>query len=117
MFAQGGRRRNLAAGGVVPDEDTYVFTSLRFDAHAKPHKANPTCCKEAKHLYLFKYHFDRLKDAADHRMWFDAEKRLKRPLDLYDRVVYAVTEYEEKNGKNGPYKVNNRHAFLLTPTY
>jgi len=110
MFAQGGRRKNIACGGVVPDEDTYVFTSLRYDPNAKPHKSNPECCKEARHVYLFKYHFDRLREAADNRMWFDVDRRLKKPLDLFNRVNNAAIEYEEKHGKKGPYKVSG-HGF------
>ncbi|KAF2154131.1 hypothetical protein K461DRAFT_123091 [Myriangium duriaei CBS 260.36] len=106
MFGAGGRRNQIFLLDSQAAEDQHIFTSLRYDANAKYNKLNPGCCKEAKNTYLFKYHFDRLKDAAKRRGWYDAEKCLKRPLDLHNRLVNAVNIYEQKNGPTkGAYKV------------
>ncbi|KAF2223944.1 aminotransferase class IV-domain-containing protein [Elsinoe ampelina] len=105
MYGVGGRRQPFFVLDDQAVEDQYLFTSFRFDKKEKCSKLNPVCCKEAKHVYLFKYHFDRLKDSAKCRGWYDAEKCLKRPIDLFNRVEYAVTQYEQKNGKGGPYKI------------
>lgn len=109
MYTNGGRRRNLAAygGEGSKESECYVFTSLRFDCDAKVNKLNPGCCKECgKSAYLFKYHYERLKEAAGNRMWFEAQERLKKPQDFYNRVCFAVKEYQEKHShEKGPYKV------------
>lgn len=109
MFGIGGRRQPFFVLDDQAVEDQYIFTSLRYDSHAKADKLNPACCKEAKSTYLFRYHFDRLKDGAGCRGWYDAQKCLKRPFDLHNRVVKAVSLYEEKSGlksgSKGVYKV------------
>jgi len=89
------------------EEDQYVFTSLRFDPKAKTCKTSPDACKETKAIYLFKYHFDRLKDAAGHRGWYDAQKAaaLKKPGLLYERIANAVANHQKETGNKGPFKV------------
>lgn len=87
-------------------EDQYVFTSMRFDSNIKEKKRNVGCCKESiKTAYLLKYHFDRLKDSAGHLGWFDAQKSLKRPVDFYCRIRYAVESHKKETGNRGPFKV------------
>ncbi|GAM84900.1 hypothetical protein ANO11243_029020 [Dothideomycetidae sp. 11243] len=105
MLGIGGRKRSFFTLDSQAVEDQYLFTSLRYDANARPNKLNPPCCKEANSTYLFKYHFDRLKDGAGSRGWYDAQKCLKRPIDLHNRLVSAVSQYEQKHGPKGPYKV------------
>ena len=99
----------------LPEEDQYVFTSLRYDCKAKTNKLNPFVCKEAKTSYLLKYHYDRLRKAAGSLGWYDAEKSLKKPTDLYLRVDYAVKCYKKESGDTkGPYKVHLLN--LLSPS-
>lgn len=117
MYTNGGRRRNLAAygGDESKESECYVFTSVRFDCDAKVNKLNPGACKECgKSAYLFKYHYERLKEAAGNRMWYEAQERLKKPQDLYNRVCFAVHEFQEKNpGEKGPFKVCRTAIRLL----
>ena len=103
--ARFGRRHNFFHHDNQAHEDQYLFTSLRYDASTKNNKLNPFCCKVAKSTYLFKYHYERLRDAAGNRGWHDAQKCLKRPVDLHNRLVHAVETYEQKTGAKGPYKV------------
>jgi len=93
-------------------DNQYLFTSLRYDKHAKCDKTNMSIsCKDAKNTYLFKYHCDRLREAAGCRGWYDAQKceELKRPERLYERLLNAVYMFEKANGtlnnSNGPYKI------------
>ena len=111
-----GRRQPRFLLSEQAEEDQYVFTSLRFDPAAKPSKLNPQCCKEARSAYLFKYHHDRLKEAAGHRGWYDAQNAaaFKKPIDLYSRVQHAVEKYQQEKGATGPFKVRNTtHIWTL----
>jgi len=89
------------------DEDQYVFTSMRWDCKAKPSKENIGSTKEMKCVYLFKYHYDRLYNAAQHRGWYDAVKSasMKKLIDLYHRVQREVEKLMQDTGSKGPFKV------------
>jgi 4-amino-4-deoxychorismate lyase len=89
----------------IPIEDQYVFTSLRYDGSMKRNAQNPVCCPDSKAAYLIKYHYERLVTAADHLGWYDTNKRLKGPVDLFNRVQTAVNEHKKKTGNKCPFKV------------
>jgi hypothetical protein len=89
----------------IPIEDQYVFTSLRYDGSMKRNAQNPVCCPDSKAAYLIKYHYERLVTAADHLGWYDTNKRLKGPVDLFNRIQTAVTEHKKKTGNKCPFKV------------
>lgn len=105
MQSFGGRRLPFFLLSDQVEEDQYIFTSIRFDPHAKSCKSE-TPCKEARKAYLFKYHYDRLIEAASHRGWYEVQKGagLKRPIDLWQRISYAVETEGDKSHK-GAYKV------------
>lgn len=89
----------------IPIEDQYVFTSLRYDGSMKRNAQNPVCCPESKAAYLIKYHYERLVTAADHLGWYDTNRKLKGPVDLFNRIQAAVTEHKKKTGNKCPFKV------------
>ncbi|KAG9811938.1 hypothetical protein KCU77_g19691, partial [Aureobasidium melanogenum] len=91
----------------IPIEDQYVFTSLRYDGSMKRNAQNPVCCPDSKAAYLIKYHYERLVTAADHLGWYDTNKRLKGPVDLFNRIQTAVTEHKKKTGNKCPFKVRD----------
>jgi len=99
----------------LPEEDQYVFTSLRYDCKAKKNKLNPFVCKEAKTSYLLKYHFDRLRDAAGGQGWYDAQKSMKKASEFYERINYAVCNHKKETGNKGPFKVSLGQFQRLTP--
>jgi len=107
-LSMAGRRQPFFGLSDTPeDEDQYVFTSMRWDCKAKPSKQNIGSSKEMKCVYLFKYHYDRLQNAASHRGWYDAAKSpaMKKPIDLYNRVQKAVDKHMQETGSKGPFKV------------
>lgn len=89
----------------IPIQDQYVFTSLRYDGSMKRNAQNPVCCPDSKAAYLIKYHYERLVTAADHLGWYDTNKRLKGPVDLFNRIQTAVNEHKKKTGNKCPFKV------------
>jgi len=101
----------------IPIEDQYVFTSLRYDGSMKRNSQNPVCCPDSKAAYLIKYHYERLVTAADHLGWYDTNKRLKGPVDLFNRIQTAVTEHKKKTGNKCPFKVciSSVSLFLSSP--
>jgi hypothetical protein len=100
----------------IPIEDQYVFTSLRYDGSMKRNAQNPVCCPDSKAAYLIKYHYERLVTAADHLGWYDTNKRLKGPVDLFNRIQTAVTEHKKKTGNKCPFKVCVfSSSFFLSP--
>lgn len=117
----------------IPVEDQYVFTSMRYDGNSmKPGLTkrsssmngkmnNPVCtnCPDAStSAYLMKYHYDRLISAADHLGWFDMQKSLKGPVELFNRIEKAVNEHKKKTGNRCPFKVSLRYfcpKFLTLP--
>lgn len=78
---------------------------MRYDCNGKKNKLDPFVCKDAKAAYLIKYHFDRLRDAAGHQGWFDAQKALKKPVEFFDRINYEVGIYKKENKVKGPFRV------------
>lgn len=100
----------------IPLEDQYVFTSLRYDGSMKRNAQNPVCCPDSKAAYLIKYHYERLVTAADHLGWYDTNKRLKGPVDLFNRIQTAVAEHKKKTGNKCPFKVRDLFcSFFLQP--
>ena len=101
----------------IPIQEQYVFTSLRYDGSMKRNAQNPVCCPDSKAAYLIKYHYERLVTAADHLGWYDTSKRLKGPVDLFNRIQTAVTEHKKKTGNKCPFKVCvSPGSFLSSPT-
>lgn len=112
------RRKNVLADiNDIPNEDQYVFTSLLYDPKMKKNSRNPLGCKEAKNTYLLKHHFERLIRSANHLGWYAAAKSLKREVDFYNRIDYAVCNYKKETGNKGPYKVciSFRLALAIQP--
>jgi hypothetical protein len=101
----------------IPIEDQYVFTSLRYDGSMKRNSQNPVCCPDSKAAYLIKYHYERLVTAADHLGWYDTNRRLKGPVDLFNRIQTAVNEHKKKTGNKCPFKVcvSSCSFFLSSP--
>lgn len=101
----------------IPIQEQYVFTSLRYDGSMKRNAQNPVCCPDSKAAYLIKYHYERLVTAADHLGWYDTNKRLKGPVDLFNRIQTAVNEHKKKTGNKCPFKVCVLPgSFLSSPT-
>jgi hypothetical protein len=78
----------------------------------KRNAQNPVCCPDSKAAYLIKYHYERLVTAADHLGWYDTNKRLKGPVDLFNRIQTAVAEHKKKTGNKCPFKVRDFLFFL-----
>ncbi|KAL1310572.1 hypothetical protein AAFC00_000851 [Neodothiora populina] len=104
----------------IPIAEQYVFTSMRYDAgnlksgpikrnsfnSGKAHNPPCTNCPDASvSAYLMKYHYERLICAADHLGWYNMDKTLKGPVELFNRVEKAVAEHKRKSGNKCPFKV------------